>query len=110
MIYIYSHSAKPHRLGFSTIPGSPQEPHEMPSQRKTEPIYALSSNPSSDPLESRSNMPTIEEQENITNSEDDDEPVQTPMEDDVQAECNFSILVLLYSFRFSLQLMLRKRN
>ncbi|CAF1059087.1 unnamed protein product [Adineta ricciae] len=81
-----NHSAKPHRLGFSTIPGSPQEPHEMPSQRRTEPIYALSSNPSSDPLDSRSNMPTIEEQDNIMNSEDDDEPVQTPLEDDVQAE------------------------
>lgn len=107
---MYSNSAKPHRLGFSTIPGSPQEPHEIPSQRKTEPIYALPSNPSSDPLDTRPNMPTIEEHDNTTNSEDDDEPVQTPLEDDVPTECNFWKLVLSYPIRCSLQLMFRKRN
>ncbi|UJR13835.1 hypothetical protein I4U23_000846 [Adineta vaga] len=79
-------STKPIRIGFSTIPGSPQEPHEMAPQRNTEPIYSLSTNPLSDPLDSRSNMPIIEEQENMLNSEDDDEQAQIPIEDEVQTE------------------------
>ncbi|CAF1374135.1 unnamed protein product [Adineta steineri] len=80
-------SAKSNRIGLSTIPGSPQEPHEMSSsQRKTEPIYSLSTNPSSDLMDNRSNMATIEEQENIMNSEDEDEQPPTPADDDVQTE------------------------
>ncbi|CAF1334039.1 unnamed protein product [Adineta steineri] len=79
-------SAKSNRIGLSTIPGSPQEPHEMSSQRKTEPIYSLSTNPSSDLMDNRSNMATIEEQENIMNSDDEDEQPPTPADDDVQTE------------------------
>ncbi len=33
-------------------------------------------------------MPTIEEQENIINSEDEDEQAQLPVDDDAQTECN----------------------
>jgi hypothetical protein len=93
---ICSGSSKPNRLGFSTIPGSPQEPHEMPSQRNTEPIYSRANNPSPDPLDSRSNMPTIEEHENIVNSEDDDEQTPTPVDDDVQTECKLAIFMSYY--------------
>jgi hypothetical protein len=89
MELFFSGSAKSNRIGFSTIPGSPQEVHEIPEQRKTEPIYSLSTNPSSDTIDTRSNMPTIEEHENILNSEDDDEQAQIPVDDDVPTECNF---------------------
>jgi hypothetical protein len=86
---IFSGSAKSNRVGFSTIPGSPQEVHELPEQRNTEPIYSLSSNPSNDPLDTRSNLPTIEEQENVITSEDDDEQAQIPVDDDAPMECNY---------------------
>ena len=105
-MFLYSGSAKSNRIGFSTIPGSPQEPHEITSQRKTEPIYSLSINPSSDPLDNRSNMPTIEEQENTVNSEDDDEQPETAVDDDAQTECNLNNLFFselkstMYRFTF----------
>ncbi|CAF2095343.1 unnamed protein product [Rotaria magnacalcarata] len=84
-------SVKSTPVGFSTIPGSPQEPHEIHKKRKIEHLYSLSTNPSSDPIDNRSNMPTIEEQENITNSEDDDdddddEQVPPAVNDDAQSE------------------------
>ncbi|CAF3160644.1 unnamed protein product [Rotaria sp. Silwood2] len=69
-------SAKSNHIDFSTIPGSPQEPHEISKKRKIESLYSLSTNPSTETIDSRSNMPTIEEQENIINSEDDDEQAQ----------------------------------
>ncbi|CAF3917956.1 unnamed protein product [Rotaria sordida] len=81
-----SGSAKSNRIDFSTIPGSPQEPHEISKKRKIESLYSLSTNPSSDTIDSRSNMPTIDEHENIINSEDDDEQAQVAIDDDVQSE------------------------
>jgi hypothetical protein len=85
--FIFSGSAKSNRVGISTIPGSPQEPHEIHEEEKNEIIYSLSTNPSADPIDTRSNMPTIEEQENTVNSEDDDEQAQIPVDDDAQIEC-----------------------
>ncbi|CAF4893295.1 unnamed protein product, partial [Rotaria sp. Silwood1] len=79
-------SAKSNRIDFSTIPGSPQELHEIPKKRKIEALYSLSTNPSTETIDSRSNMPIIEEQEHIINSEDDDEQVQTAIDDDAQSE------------------------
>jgi hypothetical protein len=92
---MYSGSAKSNRVGCSTIPGSPQEPHEILSERNTEPMYSLSTNPSSDPLDNRSNMPTIEEQENTVNSEDEDEQPPPSIDDDAQTECNLNNLSFL---------------
>ncbi len=92
---VTSGSAKSNRIGFSTIPGSPQEPHEMFEQRKTEPIYSLSTNPSSDFIDNRSNMPTIEEQEHIVNSDDEDEQVQIPVDDDGQTDVQEEKLVII---------------
>ncbi|CAF2596783.1 unnamed protein product [Rotaria sp. Silwood2] len=79
-------SAKSNHIDFSTIPGSPQEPHEISKKRKIESLYSLSTNPSTETIDSRSNMPTIEEQENIINSEDDDEQAQVAIDDDAQSE------------------------
>lgn len=83
----FSGSAKASRVGLSTIPGSPQEPLENHKKRKIESLYSLSTNPSSDPIDNRSNMPTIDEHENSTPSEDDEEPAQVDIEDDAQSEC-----------------------
>ncbi|CAF0740846.1 unnamed protein product [Rotaria sp. Silwood1] len=80
-----SGSAKSNRLGISTIPGSPQEPHEIHEQQKPETIYPLSTNPSSDIMDNPSNIQIMDEQENIVNSDDDDEQVQMPV-DDAQTE------------------------
>ena len=49
-------------------------------------------------------MPTIEEQENTVNSEDDDEQAQLPVDDDVPTECNLKKSFL--SFRFLILLTL----
>jgi len=92
---LFSGSAKSNRVGFSATPGSPQEPHEISEQRKTEPIYSLSTNPSSDLIDNRSNMPTIEEHENIGNSEDEDEQAQIPIDDDGQTDVQEEKLVII---------------
>jgi hypothetical protein len=84
LILFFSGSAKSNRIGISTIPGSPQE---MSDQQKSEQIYPLSTNPSSDIIDNPSNIPIIDEQENIVNSDDEDEQAQMPV-DDVQTECN----------------------
>ncbi|CAF0829541.1 unnamed protein product [Rotaria sordida] len=86
-----SGSAKSNRIGISTIPGSPQEPHEIQEQQKSETIYPLSTNPSSDIIDNPSNIQIIDEQENIVNSDDEDEQAQMPVDDgqtesDVQEE------------------------
>ncbi len=94
-IILFSGSAKSNRVGFSTIPGSPQEPHEICEQRKTDSIYPLSTNPSSDLMDNRSNMPTIEENENIINSEDEDEQAQIPVDDDAQTDVQEEKLVII---------------
>jgi hypothetical protein len=94
-LILFSGSAKSNRIGFSPIPGSPQEPHEMSEQRKPEPIYSLSTNPSSDFIDNRSNMPTIEEQENTVNSEDEDEQAQIPVDDDGQTDVHEEKLVII---------------
>ncbi|CAF3880064.1 unnamed protein product [Rotaria magnacalcarata] len=93
-------SVKSTPVGFSTIPGSPQEPHEIHKKRKIEHLYSLSTNPSSDPIDNRSNMPTIEEQENITNSEDDDdddddEQVPPAVNDDAQTDTQEEKLLII---------------
>lgn len=83
-----SGSAKSNRIGVSTIPGSPQEPHEVQDQEKSDSIYPLSTNPSSDIIDNQSNMPIIDEQENIINSDDEDEQAQMPVDvDEVPTEC-----------------------
>jgi len=64
---------------MSTIPGSPQDISE---QQKCEPMFSLSTNPSSDIIDK-----VMDEQENIVNSDDEDEQAQMPV-DDVQTECN----------------------
>jgi hypothetical protein len=74
---------------MSTIPGSPQEPHEISDQQKSDNIYSLSTNPSSDMMDNRSNMPIIDEQDNIVNSDDEDDQGQMPV-DDVPTECNIN--------------------
>ncbi|CAF0927932.1 unnamed protein product [Adineta steineri] len=84
-------SAKSNRIGFSTIPGSPQEPHENQDQEKCETIYSLSTNPLADIIDNGTNTPNIDEQENIVNSDDEDEQGQMPVDDeqtesDVQEE------------------------
>ena len=60
----------------------------MSEQRKPEPIYPLSANPSSD-------MPTIEEQDNIANSEDEDEQAPMPVDDDGQTDVHEEKLVTI---------------
>ncbi|CAF3721838.1 unnamed protein product [Rotaria socialis] len=85
---------------LSTIPGSPQEPHEIHKKRKIEHLYSLSTNPSSDPIDNRSSMPTIEEQENVTNSEDDDdddddEQVPPAVGDDAQTDTQEEKLLII---------------
>ena len=82
----HSGSAKSNRIGVSTIPGSPQELHEIQEQQKAESIYPLATNPSSDMLDNPSNIPMMEEQENIVNSDEDDEQTQMHV-DEVQTEC-----------------------
>ncbi|CAF3544733.1 unnamed protein product [Rotaria socialis] len=79
-----SGSAKSNRIGVSTIPGSPQEPHELQDQQKSDAIYPLSTNPSTD-IDNPSNMQILDEQENMVNSDEDDEQVQLTG-DDVQTE------------------------
>lgn len=101
-MFVFSGSAKSNRVGFSTIPGSPQDPHEMLSQRKAEPIYSLSTNPSSDAIDNRPNMPTIEEQENTVNSEDEDEQPPTPVDNDAETECNLNKKSNMYRCTFLL--------
>ncbi|CAF5187207.1 unnamed protein product, partial [Rotaria magnacalcarata] len=78
-----SGSAKSNRIGVSTIPGSP---HELHDQQKSDAIYPLSTNPSTD-IDNPSNMQILDEQENMVNSDEDDEQVQLTG-DDVQTECN----------------------
>ena len=70
-------------FGFRTIPGSPQGPQEMPELHKHQGIFSLVSNP----VDNRSNMPTIEEHENLLNSDEDDEHAHLPVDDDGQIEC-----------------------
>ena len=83
-----SGSAKSNRVGFNTIPGSPQEPHEIQQRQTNETMYPLNTNPSTEPVDSRTNMPTIDEHENIAGSEEDeDEQAQMPTDDEVQTEC-----------------------
>lgn len=67
----------------------------MCEQRKTEPIYSLSTNPSSDLIDNRSNMPTIEEHENVVTSEDDDEQIPTPIDDDAHTDVQEEKLVII---------------
>ncbi|CAF1930846.1 unnamed protein product [Rotaria magnacalcarata] len=76
-----SGSAKSNRIGVSTIPGSP---HELHDQQKSDAIYPLSTNPSTD-IDNPSNMQILDEQENMVNSDEDDEQVQLTG-DDVQTE------------------------
>ena len=83
LLIFFSGSAKSNRIGISTIPGSPQE--------KCEPIFPLSTNPSSDLIEKG-----VDEQENLVNSDDEDEQVPMPT-DDVQTECN-TMKECLFSF------------
>lgn len=59
----------------------------MPEPHKHQPIFSLGTNLSSDPVESRSSMPTIEEHDNLLNSEDEDEHTAIPVDDDGQIEC-----------------------
>ncbi len=77
--FFFSGSAKSNRIGISTIPGSPQEISE---QQKCEPMYSLSTNPSSDIIDK-----VLDEQENMVNSDDEDEQAQMPV-DDIPTECN----------------------
>ena len=90
-----SNSAKSNRIDFSTIPGSPQEVHELPVQRKIESIYSLCTNPSADLIDHRSNMPTIEEQENLIMSEDDDEQGPITTDDDAPTDVQEEKLVII---------------
>jgi hypothetical protein len=88
---IYSSgSAKSNRIVFSTIPGSPQDLHDIQEQSKPERIFPLSANPSIDTIDTPSITPMIDEQENehehVMNSDDDDEHIVLPM-DDGQTEC-----------------------
>ena len=75
----FSGSAKSNRIGISTIPGSPQE---ISDGQKCEPIFPLSTNPSSDIIDK-----AMDEQENLMNSDDEDEQAQMPV-DEEQTECN----------------------
>ncbi|UJR33367.1 hypothetical protein I4U23_020815 [Adineta vaga] len=86
-----SGSAKSNRIGISTIPGSPQGLHEIQVQQKCENLYSSPTNSSADMIENGSNMPIIDDQEHITNSDDEDEQEQMPVdeaqtESDVQEE------------------------
>ena len=84
---IFSGLAKSNRIGFSNIPGSPQEAPDMQESIKPEPMFPLSANPSVDNNENQPTTPMIDEQEALVNSEDEDEPTPMPV-DEAQAECN----------------------
>jgi hypothetical protein len=82
-------SSKSTRVGFSPVPGSPQEPHDMHEQHKSETIYSLRS----DGTDNRPGMPTIDEHEQPVHSgdddddDDDDEHTDVLLDDDVHMEC-----------------------
>ena len=83
---LFSGSAKSNRIGFSTIPGSPQDDNELQDQQKPENIFPLSANPSADTIDQRPTTPIMDEQEHLVNSDDDDEQAPIAM-DDGQTEC-----------------------
>lgn len=83
---ISSDSSQTNPVGFSIIPGSPQDSIDLQESNKSRRLFPLSANPSIENHENPPTTPTIDEQEPLVNSEDEDEATPIAV-DEAPTEC-----------------------